>query len=132
MIDKYTTNTMNFEQLRSIVKNVKTRIPCPHCEANYMNESIHVVGVQQDKCIFILKCHECTSPILVTATLASHEIIPKNQEELLEIINKNLDYEEQGIAPTVQIDDVIDMHEFLQEFSGDFTHLFEKVTPSQK
>ena len=114
---------MNFEQLRSIVKNIKTRITCPGCEANYMNEDIHIVSSTDDKCVFMIKCHECETPVLVTASLNNQEVVG-DQEEIFEIMQKNIEGDVEGALAQIQVDDVVNMHEFLKEFSGDFDQLF--------
>ncbi len=110
---------MNFEQLRSVVKNIKGKMICPACGLNFENEDIHVVSSVHDKSVLMVRCHDCHTPLLVTATL--HAPAQVNHEVSAEILRN---HEKSNSNEEVVVDDVLNIHEFLKDFSGDFNETF--------
>jgi len=124
---------MNFEQLRSIIKNIKTQIRCPHCDSNFMNEDIHVVNCSTDKCMMLIQCHDCRSSLMITASLRNKGITHHSKEDVSKFLNNNPKIKEKADnTEEVVVDDVLNIHEFLKDFSGDFSTIFDDSKATDK
>jgi len=106
---------MNFNQLRAIVKNIRSQVTCPTCEGHYTSEDLSVVSAVANRCVLVAQCKKCQMPILITATLSNADepsgvdSIHTEQKALSEVREEDL----------ISSDDVLDMHQFLQGFKGD-------------
>jgi len=108
---------MNFDQLREIIKNVKTRLTCSSCNSNYLNEDIHVLNAIADKCVLLVNCKECGTPMLVTATVNQNKLSFSHDEVNQ---NKSKISEKALVEQEITCDDVLEIHGFLKDFDGDF------------
>ena len=93
---------MQYNDLKDLVQYLKETTKCPSCRRNYLNKNINVLAILPSEVIIQLECHKCHSSTLVTAG--------KNLDTPATVINKN---------------DIIDMHNFLTGFNGDFKTLFK-------
>jgi len=90
---------------------------CGNCGQRYDESSISVVGHQDDLWFLSLTCSNCRSQSLVAALvkesfqIAATDLLPDEAERFRD-------------APAVGADDVLDIHQFLSEFDGDFRALF--------
>jgi hypothetical protein len=107
---------MNFHDLRIIVNQIKRTLKCPDCSARYTDEDIEIIGSLGDEQVFFHAwCPECE-----TQSVINVQIDPawfENPQAHL------------GNAPRmghVSSNEVLDMHNFLKEFNGDFSTLFNK------
>ena len=100
------------------IKKLLSNMKCGTCGHPYEMTNINVLGHREDLWFLSVYCPSCNSQGLVAAVIKegkSPEIITELTEEER---SKFTD------APPVGSDDVLDMHTFLGEFSGDFTSLF--------
>lgn len=117
---------MNFEHLRTIIKNIKQQLSCIECGVNFLNEDIFVAHLQANKCVLAVKCHECKTPLMISASMTSGKIMNTEKEDLIDIIHTLNDIPEYTAEyGEVKVDDVVNIHEYLKDFSGDFTEVFE-------
>lgn len=97
-----------------VLASVRKCIVCGH---RYGSEDIEIVG-HHDECWFLsMVCEHCQTQGLVAAMVGDSgpaEIVTDFVEEEEGLI---------GEEP-VTVEDVLDMHEFLDTFDGDFRHLF--------
>jgi hypothetical protein len=104
------------------IKYLVTRIRCAVCETRYRAEDIHILVHRGDSWLMAVECHECHTQGLVFAVV---------QEGKAEPVVKELTPQEQakfrGMLP-LDADDVLDVHQFLQDFNGDFVRLFRDQT----
>lgn len=123
---------ITFNQLRAIIKNIKTNVTCPACDENFSNDNIAVVSSARNKCAIVAQCRTCGTPILVTINIHrkqgedSAEIMVHDETSLAageaegEVpVNAN-----PSIEPVIGESDVVAVHDFLQDFGGDFQTLF--------
>ena len=109
---------MNYAGLREIIKSIKTNVSCPSCENSYGNEDLAIVSALDERCVVVAQCSECKAAILVTAVLKT---VPEQREEIEERLHiRNLQS-----GATISADDIVDLHEALQNFSGDIRQLVE-------
>lgn len=101
---------MNFQDLRLIVGQIKKSIQCPKCKANYIDQDIEVVGsVGEDQTFFHATCGKCESEAVINVSVQfdSH----------MEMTLPNIS--------AISTNEVLDMHNFLKGFDGNFKHLFK-------
>jgi hypothetical protein len=90
---------------------------CVACGRSYDTESVTVLGHQDDLWFLMVVCRGCSSHGLVAALLK--ENTPAVVTDLTD--DDRIRFQQ---APTVSADDVLEVHEFLREFDGDFASLF--------
>ena len=91
---------------------------CGTCGRTYSAESVEILGHQDDLYFISLSCRNCRTRGLVAALIKEQKqeatITDLTEAELAALPGKG----------EVVSDDVLDMHEFLQSFDGDFASLF--------
>jgi hypothetical protein len=110
---------MNFHDLKIIVAQIKRSIPCQKCNLTYTDEDIEVIGALGDEqSFFHASCEKCEAESFIHVTLQfdeEGEIYPN--------------FKKLGSAPRkeqITTNEILDMHNFLKIFDGDFNTLFEE------
>jgi len=101
--------------LRELMKMVK----CSTCGRRYAAADVNVMGRQGDLWYVTLSCSHCHAQAVVAAVLKERKVetpITDLTEEEQERFRES--------AP-VGPDEVLDMHDFLKDFDGDFSRLFK-------
>jgi hypothetical protein len=118
------------KQIKRIVLNRMER--CGVCHQAFGPENIQVVSRRSDMWMMVVTCEECHARNFVAAVLGDGD--PDQAQLALRQLSR--DESDVEIAPEideapdgepVSIDDVIEMHEFLSEFDGDFRRLFREA-----
>jgi hypothetical protein len=93
---------------------------CSVCGQRYESGNINVLGHQEDLWFLRVSCSACHTQYLVAAVVregrAPEVITDLTEAELDKFMN----------AGRVTADEVIDMHNFLRNFDGDFSQLFSR------
>ena len=109
---------MNFQDLRIIVNQIKKSMPCPSCHSKYHDEDIEVAGnIGPDHFFIHTFCSNCEVEALLHVAFGN-----ENGESLPS-------FQRLGTAPRqgqIQANDVLDIHNFLKNFQGDFSSLFKE------
>ncbi len=111
---------MNFQDLRIIVGQIKKNVTCPKCKAHYTDEDIEIIGALADEQHFFhASCEKCETESVINVTLHfdGNDMMLPNLKKL-------------GSAPRmghISSNEVLDMHNFLKQFDGDFDKIFKKV-----
>lgn len=118
---------MNFQGLRSVIKNIKSHISCPHCDNTFSDEDINVISSVGDRCVLVAQCIDCQTPILVTASIKN----PSESEN--DDFKEQIFTEQQRLASfdgenIVTSDDVVNIHQCLKDFKGNFKELFGEAS----
>lgn len=112
---------MNSYQLQELIKNVQAMMRCPSCGANYDNEHIHFLGQLDTAALIQLDCESCGLPVMATIVVSDRG--DAGQPKVLS------DMSEDDLVPSnaepIDTDHVVDMHQFLKEFDGNFENLFK-------
>lgn len=101
------------------IKRLVSSMKCNVCGQRYVADNINVLGHQEELWFLSVFCPSCRTQGLVAAVVkeervqAIGELTPEDQERLSQI------------AP-VSEDDLLDLHNFLKDFDGDFAGLFSK------
>jgi len=104
---------MNYAELREIVKHLKRVVPCNMCKKKFLDEDLQVLSTFQQEGLFYFHCHNCKNQLMVHVS-----IVGKNEERTA---NFNIKTHNPG---KINPNEILDMHNFLNRFNGDFKHLF--------
>ena len=107
-------------QEESLIKKLMTSIKCASCGQAYELGNIDVLGHQEGLWFLKASCPACHSQALVAAVIEKSE----NPQIITELAESELDKFENMSPPTA--DDMLDMHDFLKDFDGDFFRLFRR------
>lgn len=120
-------------QIKRIVLNRMNR--CSICHHDFEPDDITVVSRKPDMWMMLVECTDCHARNYVAAVLKDgdpdearmalrrlHEDATGQAEEQIEIAE--LDEAAENPGPSIDAGDVVDMHEFLHDFDGDFQKLF--------
>jgi hypothetical protein len=116
------------KQIKRIVLNRMER--CTVCHHTFAPEDIHVLSRKADMWMMVVQCTECHARNFVAAVLGDGD--PDEAQLALRRLSQGYaeaDEEIEGAAteaagPPISVDDVVDMHEYLRDFDGDFERLF--------
>jgi predicted NAD-dependent protein-ADP-ribosyltransferase YbiA (DUF1768 family) len=98
---------------------------CGICHRTFATDDVHVVSRSPELWMMVVACKECHDRKLVAAVLDSGD--PDQAAIALRRLQSRPDRAEWSRSkplPPVTVDDVLDMHEFLSDFDGDFQRLF--------
>ena len=101
-----------------LIKKLIASIKCGSCGQHYSEDGIEVIERSEDLWFLQVHCPCCDIKCLVAAIIkedSGPEIITDLTETELEKFRS---------SDSVKTDDVLDMHEFLKGFDGDFPRIF--------
>ncbi|MCX6003676.1 MAG: hypothetical protein NTX46_04605 [Chloroflexi bacterium] len=93
-------------------------VKCSSCGQNYQMRDVKILNHYQDLWFLNALCSSCHSRYIIVAVIGQDqnaEIISDLNDAELVRFNK---------FPTLTADDVLNMHDFLRKFDGDFSGLF--------
>jgi len=107
---------------RELVKHLIASIPCAVCQHPYEPDDVHIVDHRGEIWVMAVKCDHCGTQGLVFAMI--------QEEEEPEMVSELASQERARFRemPRIDADDLLDVHEFLRDFDGDFVSLFEGRT----
>jgi len=96
----------------SFIKELIANIKCGVCGELYESGNIRVLGYQEDLWFLSVSCSACHTQALVAAVV---------REESVEVMTdlKEEEYAKFAEMKPVSGNEVLDMHEFLKNFTGD-------------
>ena len=107
----------------AFLKRLFTMIKCESCGHAYQVTDIEIIGHEDSIWLFSVSCGHCQTQGLVAIVV---------REANIEKMATDLTEAELGRfaqAAMVEINDVLDMHNFLKGFDGDFSRLFRQEQP---
>ena len=102
----------------SLIKKLVASVKCSVCGQRYKAGNIDVLGHEEDLWFLRVSCPACNTQYLMAAIIREDgvsEVITDLTEAELDRF-RNMD----RLIP----DDVLDMHNFLKDFDGDFSQIF--------
>ena len=93
-------------------------VSCSVCGALYDGENVQVLGRHSDLWFLSVYCPVCENEGLVTAILEKGQTAKLISDFSADDLTKLLEIE------TIEKTDVLSLHDFLEEFDGDFVKLF--------
>jgi hypothetical protein len=110
-------------EVRRIVLSVVE--DCSQCRQRFSIEDLRVVGRNGNLWVLAVRCPECDSQAFVAAVVGEYEDGTTVEATAIDILDES-EVETEPESHPVTVDDVLDMYEFLEEFNGDFLHLFSR------
>jgi len=100
------------------IKRLVTHTRCTQCGERYEGENVRVLGHYSDLWFLSVYCPACHCQGLVAAVLQEGK-----RPELITDLTEE-EYAKFREIAVVDADDVLDLHNFLKEFDGDFSGIF--------
>ena len=100
------------------IKKLLSNMKCGVCSKTYETTNVNILGHQKDLWFLSVYCPSCKSQGLIAAIIKEG----KSLEAITELTEA--EYAKFSAAPPIGSDDVLDMHTFLDKFSGDISSLF--------
>lgn len=110
---------MPYKLLKQIVSFLRKQVKCPNCKSGYDENGIFVIassppsGNKVSNGIFLVACPKCASQSFV--------LIEASQAHEKDVINMQT----AKISQRISVNEVLDMHNFLKDWSGDLKELFK-------
>ena len=104
---------MHYGELKSIIRHLKKVVPCSNCQKKFEDEAIRVLTTFNQEALFHFTCFNCKNQIIVHVSVTEQN----EAESKLSIQTQN--------APKISYNDFLDIHNFLNQFDGDFKDLFQ-------
>jgi len=102
----------------SIIKKLMSSVKCAVCGQRYEEDSIKILGHEEGLWLLDVSCLVCHTQCLAAAVI-KEDTISKVITDLTEAEQKKFRSMDRPNA-----NDVLDMHNFLKNFNGDFSLLF--------
>lgn len=99
-----------------LIKRLMASIKCSSCGQHYEVYDMDIIGRKEDMWFLRVQCSSCHTQSLVAAII--------KESRIPEVVNDLTETELDKLTNWVSADDVLDMHNFLKGFDGDFSHLF--------
>ena len=117
------------KQIKRIVLDRMER--CSVCHRGFEPDDVHVLSRKSDMWMLMVSCGECQARNFVAAVIGDGDAeeaqlaLRRLGEEHVRT-RTGIEPEDDGVpGEPVSVDDVIEIHQFLQEFDGDFKALFQ-------
>ena len=102
----------------NLVKRLMTSTECAVCGRHYRVDDVSVLGHEGALWFLTVSCSACDAQYLVAAVIGE-EGVPEAVTDLTEAEQDRFER-----VRVVTADEVLNMHEFLRSFDGDFYRLF--------
>jgi hypothetical protein len=103
----------------NLIKRLIASIRCGSCGQHYEEDNIDVIEHSEELWFLRVLCSSCHVKSLVAAIIREGE----KAEVMTDLTEAELDKFRD--LTRVGVDDVLDMHNFLKDFDGDFPRLFQ-------
>jgi len=100
-----------------IIKKLMTTVKCTSCGHSYSETNVRILGHHHKLWFIRVYCPSCHTQYLLAAEVSSEDakiVTDLTQTEIRQFKN----------ARALTADDILDMHDFLQKFDGNFAQLF--------
>ena len=104
----------------SLIKRLIASIKCGSCGQHYEEDNIDVIEHSEELWFLRVSCSSCHAKSLVAAIIREDD----RAEVITDLTEAELD-KFKDLA-RVRVDDVLDMHNFLKDFDGDFPRLLRQ------
>ena len=103
-----------------LIKRLMASIKCGVCGQGYEVGNINVLGHHEDLWFLSAFCPACHTRCLVAAVIKEGRV----PEVITDLTEAELDkFKNEG---SLTADEVLDMHDFLKDFDGEFSQLFSQ------
>jgi hypothetical protein len=121
------------KQIKRIVLDRMER--CSVCHRGFEPDDVQVLSRKSDMWMLMVSCGECHARNFVAAVIGDGDaeeaqlaLRRLGEEHLRSRLDTVTEVEDEDVAPDpVSVDDVLEIHEFLKGFDGDFRQLFKST-----
>lgn len=107
--------------INELLRSLSQMMKCPRCGRKYQIQNMKFVGRVNAFYVLQFKCEHCNVPVMASILVSELNNLGKKlprfsdlgEKDLLKFVN----------TPNIAADDVLDMHEFLKDFNGNFKEL---------
>lgn len=114
---------MNSYQLQELIKNIQAMMRCPSCGSSYNENHIHFLGQLDMAALIQLDCQSCGLPVMATIVVSEKQQTAASPKMMTDISREEL--RDAKNREPVTADHVVDAHQFLKGFDGNFEKLFK-------
>lgn len=104
-----------------LIKYLITSLQCANCGQHYSLNDVHILGHRNDVWLSRVTCSHCNTQGFILLAVREKDASP----EIIADVTAEEWAAFQERAP-VSADDVLDVHNFLEQFDGDFISLWSK------
>ncbi len=101
----------------SFLERLLSVIRCSNCEHSYQVEDVSILGQEGELWVVSVSCPSCGIQGLVAAVVEEN-----SPRELVTDFSED-EYEKFAQNEAIELDAVLDMHNFLKDFDGDISEL---------
>lgn len=102
-----------------LFRQLATTYRCSNCRQRFDRSRFAVITRQERLWVVSARCASCKAPQMFWVSVREKLDAPPSEKSVAELSRLNT-------LPPVSHDDVLDMHEFLARFDGDFRSLFAR------
>lgn len=102
-----------------LIKHIIANMSCAICQNRYEEDDIHIVDHQGDIWIMSIVCKQCHTRGQIFALIREHE------DEMVMTEMTPDEWAKFQEMPQIDSDEVLDIHQLLKNFEGDFVELLE-------
>jgi uncharacterized Zn finger protein len=113
---------MNSYQLQELIKNIQAMMRCPSCGSSYNENHIHFLGQLDMAALIQLDCQSCGLPVMATIVVSDKQQPATAAKVMSDVSTEEL---RENDREPVSADHVVDTHQFLKDFDGNFEKLFK-------
>jgi hypothetical protein len=106
-----------FDVRRTVVSVLEQ---CAKCKHSYSLDDARVIERQGELWVLSVRCSQCDTQAFVAA------VVDGDATEIGDIDEADVEIVDDEVVEPVSVDDVLDLHEFLDDFDGDFQALFHR------
>ena len=104
---------MDIPELKEVINHLKKTVPCSQCNKKFVNDEISIISTFGNDALLHFLCDKCENQLLVHVS-----VVEQSSENKSGIKTNN--------TISVSQNDVLDVHNFLKQFDGNFKELFTK------
>lgn len=126
---------MNLYEFQNFIAVIQKKWPCEKCKKTLQTPDIKLVKVACTKVLFEGQCEACKHKSLIEGTLknpepccccAAYDAEEKTKKQESRQHRKLKKQQKEENVKTISTDDILDMHNFLKGFKGNFDEVFPK------
>ena len=111
--------------VQALIRQIAARVRCAVCGHHFTSTDIRVLGHREHVWAMQVNCRECRTRALLLAVIDGKSALP---------IYTDLEPDEWlrfNDLPRLTLDDVIEFHQYMQAYEGDFSEIMDEPLPEE-
>lgn len=110
---------------QALIRQIAARVRCAVCGHHFGTSDIQIVGHREQIWAMRANCRECRTQALLLA------VVEENSARPVYTDLAPTEWQRFKDGPPISVDDVIEMHQFIQTYDGDFSEILEDPLPEE-